>query len=372
MGSSPPSTKKLDSLLPQPPKENLVSHFILGEIIDHISLIHDDFPEVDIPLLKRHLWHIRNKNVEPEGHLRGFLRVFKETKVFKDAFDELDDGMKVQLSTFIAGGGEEVVMAAGRKGNQFHLPPSPAVKHHFRALAKDIEKKAEEFFHDEGHSNGVSNTNGIATRQVAMVKEQVQKVQEKVDKVHEKVGELFHHDNHSHDINGSAINQDADDEFAVKPPGLNGHVEHAKEDFEKLLHHKKHESTTNGDATNGNAIDGLAVKPVTHGHTEKEDFEKLLHHEKHDSTTNGNATNGNAIDEFALNLVTHEHTEKDVSSTVGIPRIFENPAETKTMEVYGNKKFSKLGPNCTQHSAVDIRPKDCPRTAESSQVGQSP
>jgi hypothetical protein len=345
MGSSPPSTKKLDSLLPQPPKENLVSHFILGEIIDHISLIHDDFPEVDIPLLKRHLWDIRNKNVEPEGHLRGFLRVFKETKVFKDAFDELDDCMKVQLSTFIAGGGEEVIMAAGRKGNQFHLPPSPAVKHHFRALAKDIEKKAEEFFHDEGHLNGVSNTNGIAIRQVAMVKEQVQKVQEKVDKVHEKVGELFHHDNHSHDINGSAINQDADDEFAVKPPDINGHVEHAKEDFEKLVHHKKHEPTTNGDATNGNAIDELRVKPVTHGHTEKEDFEKLHHHEKHDSTTNGNATNGSAIDEFALNLVTHEHTEKEVSSTVGIPRIFENAAETKTMEVYGNKEFSNWGQN---------------------------
>jgi len=29
----------------------------------------------------------QNKSVDPESHLRGFLKVFEETPVFKDAFE---------------------------------------------------------------------------------------------------------------------------------------------------------------------------------------------------------------------------------------------------------------------------------------------
>ncbi|KAE9381408.1 hypothetical protein N431DRAFT_5852 [Stipitochalara longipes BDJ] len=310
MGSSPPSTKKLDLLLPKPPKENLVSHFILGEIIDHISLIYDDFPEVDIPLLKKHLWKIMNKNVEPEGHLRAFLQVFQKTKVFKDAFDELDDGMKVQLSTFIVGGGEDVVWAAGGKGKTFHLPPSPAVKHHFREVAKEIEEKVDELFHQKGHSNGANDTNGIAIRPVEIVQEQVHKVQEKVDEFHERVGEFFRHDDNSHDVNGNAVHEEAVDEFAVKPPVANGHVEHAKEGLHKLFHHEKHDPAIKSTITNDNVIDEFAVKPVTNG-----------------------------------------HIEKAITSTGGFPCIYEDQAETKTMEVYGNKEFQNWG-QCVRNTPL--------------------
>jgi hypothetical protein len=148
-------TSKFDDL-PVPPKENLVSHFILGEIIDHIGILQDEFPQVQIPLLKSHLWDIRNKNVDPEDHLRGFMKAFEKTPVFKDAYSLLDDGMKRQIDTFIAGGDEKVVMAAGAKGNNFHLPSSPPVKHHFSEL---IKEKLEKLFHHE-HATA---TNGAAS-----------------------------------------------------------------------------------------------------------------------------------------------------------------------------------------------------------------
>jgi hypothetical protein len=151
---------KLSALLeslPEPPKENLSSHFILGEIIDHIHVLQDDFPHVKIPLLRSHLWSIRNKSVEPEDHLRGFLHVFEHTDVFKDAFEQLDDGMKRQLKVFMVGGKEGQIMASGTQLDAFALPPSPPVKNHF----KEIIEKIEEFFHHEHHTNGVSGINGV-------------------------------------------------------------------------------------------------------------------------------------------------------------------------------------------------------------------
>jgi hypothetical protein len=150
--------------LPTPPKENLTSHFTLGEIIDHISILQEEFPHVKIPLLKQHLWSIRNKDVNPEIHLRGFLKVFEETDVFKDAFAQLDDGMKRQIKVFIAGGTEHQVMAAGLEDGKFALPPSPPVKKHF----KEMVEKLENFFNGEKETNGVVNgtTNGDANGHV--------------------------------------------------------------------------------------------------------------------------------------------------------------------------------------------------------------
>jgi hypothetical protein len=152
MANKPAKTLEV---LPNPPKENLNSHFTLGEIIDLVHLLQDEFPHVKIDLLKTHLWEIRNKNVEPENHLRGFLSVFEETDVFKEAFEQLDDGMKIQLKTFIAGGSEEVVLAAGVKGNAFHLPPSPPVKHHFKLVTEKLKARFEGVFHPGKQTNGV-------------------------------------------------------------------------------------------------------------------------------------------------------------------------------------------------------------------------
>jgi hypothetical protein len=338
MGSSSPPTKKLDSLLPPPPKENLVSHFILEEIVDHIGLIQDDFQDVDVPLLREHLWEIKNKNVKPLLHLRGFLKVFEKTKVFQDAFAELDNGMKIQLSTFMAGGGKEIVLAAGGRGNTFHLPPSPAVKHHFKELVQKAEEKVEEMFHHENHTNGTNGTNGIAIRAVQKVQkkvekaqEQVEKVQEKVEKVqekvenvqakveklHEKVGKILHHEDHSHVVNKDATTGDADD-YAVKE-AINGHVEKTKDDLKKLFHHGKQSSADSAIFIQSPIVEEYAV----------------IEHAVEDFAVKGVA-NGNTVD----GVVTNGHLEESVSSTDEFPRIYEDHSETKTMEV--GSQFSIL------------------------------
>ncbi|KAE8447628.1 hypothetical protein EG329_010599 [Mollisiaceae sp. DMI_Dod_QoI] len=157
--TKPPKT--LDTLLPAPPLENLTTSFILSEIISQIDLIAPSFPTIDVPLLKSHLWGINNHSVDPEKHLRGFLKVFEKTQVFKDAYEELDEGMKKSLDVFIAGGGEKEVLAARKGGEEggFILPPSSAVKSHFRELKREVEGL---FHHEHGHEG----TNGVAANGV--------------------------------------------------------------------------------------------------------------------------------------------------------------------------------------------------------------
>ncbi|KAI9053672.1 hypothetical protein LZ554_002626 [Drepanopeziza brunnea f. sp. 'monogermtubi'] len=142
-------SKLLETLLPTPPRENLNTHFVLGEIIDQIDLVADDFPLVQIATLKQHLWDIRNHNVDPEIHLRGFLHVFKDTEVFKDAFTQLDVDMQVRIKAFMEGKtGDEVLRACGKEGI-FGLPPSPPVKHHFMKLMGGLKEEVKEMLRHE-------------------------------------------------------------------------------------------------------------------------------------------------------------------------------------------------------------------------------
>src|SRR5207247_5683568 len=127
--------KRLFADLPPPDPRRLNPHFILGVIIDHIQDALDDFPNVDILQLRQQLNEIRNHDVDPEKHVRGFLNVFKRTAAFRAAFDQLDDGMKRQVEKFMDGAPADKVVGA----DTFHIPPSPAAKHHFRLL--DLFKK---------------------------------------------------------------------------------------------------------------------------------------------------------------------------------------------------------------------------------------
>jgi hypothetical protein len=68
--------------------------------------------------------------VDPEKHVRGFLNIFKRTTPFQAAFQQLDNGMKKQVEEFMAGAPADKVLGSGA----FHIPPSPAAKHHFRLL----------------------------------------------------------------------------------------------------------------------------------------------------------------------------------------------------------------------------------------------
>jgi len=89
-------------------------------------------------------------------------------------------------------------------------------------------------------------------------------------------------------------------------------VEKAKDDLRKCFHHEKQSSADSAiflqspvvdeHAVNGRAVDDSAVKEVT---------------------------NGDAVD----GVETNGHLVEPVSSTDEFPRIYEDQAETKTMEV---------------------------------------
>jgi hypothetical protein len=121
--------------LPKPDPGKLNPHFILGEIIDHIQDIIDDFPNVDILELRKQFIDIRNHNVDTEKHVRGFLKAFKRTTPFHEAFEQLDEDMKSRVRGFMDGKPASEVIGA----DYFHPRASPAAKHHFRLL--DLSKK---------------------------------------------------------------------------------------------------------------------------------------------------------------------------------------------------------------------------------------
>lgn len=132
------------SAIPAPPVENLSTEYVLQEIIDHIGNLVDDFPHFKLNLFREQLWDIRNRNVDPRKHLRRLLKVLEETHTFKHAFEELDAGLQGQIRTFMHDEEDvkaDEILGVGKVEGDFIIPPSPAVKHHFREMVKETVKQ---------------------------------------------------------------------------------------------------------------------------------------------------------------------------------------------------------------------------------------
>ncbi|KAL8972183.1 MAG: hypothetical protein Q9197_002901 [Variospora fuerteventurae] len=107
--------------LPPPPAEKLNPHFILGEIRDYIRDFKELFPLVDIDVLREQTTAVRRKQVEAETQIRQFLKAFRRTETFKEAFGLLDQESQKKVHAFPEGKSPQEVTQAG-----FELPPSPA------------------------------------------------------------------------------------------------------------------------------------------------------------------------------------------------------------------------------------------------------
>jgi hypothetical protein len=156
--------------LPTPAPEKLEEHYILGEIIEHLEEfkdeLHNSYRNIELGLLRQLLVDVRNHSVEPQTVLRRFLKVYKETQVYQNAYSHLDESTKAQIDAFIDAKPEHHFLQKDDEGKSvFHLPPSAPAKHHF----KDI---IDRVFHHEHHEvgpvpNGVSaasaetRTNGV-------------------------------------------------------------------------------------------------------------------------------------------------------------------------------------------------------------------
>ncbi|ERF72013.1 hypothetical protein EPUS_08407 [Endocarpon pusillum Z07020] len=125
----------------KPDATELNNRFILVQIIDHGKGLVEDFRRVDISELRKQLVNVQDHKFEPETQIRGFLRAFRHTAVFRQAFEELNDRTKSQLEAFMEGKSAEDVVGHAKF---FYPAPSPAAKHHFRLL--DFLKSLQERF----------------------------------------------------------------------------------------------------------------------------------------------------------------------------------------------------------------------------------
>jgi len=119
----------MSSRVPAPDTDKLNGHWILGEILDHISEFVDDFPSIDFSHLSTLISDVRNHKADTETQLRLFLKVFRKTKKYKQAFKLLDPLVRQQIDSFIESGSASEVTKSG-----FEVLPSPAAIHHFKAL----------------------------------------------------------------------------------------------------------------------------------------------------------------------------------------------------------------------------------------------
>ena len=134
--------------LPAPPAEKLNPHFILGEIRDYIRDFKELFPYVDLDIIHEQTTAVRRNQVDAEIQIRQFLKAFKQTETFKNAFGVLDEDTQKKVHAFSEGKSAQEIT----KQNGFELPPSPAAKHHFQLL---------DLFHSLFHHDKKQKGNGI-------------------------------------------------------------------------------------------------------------------------------------------------------------------------------------------------------------------
>jgi hypothetical protein len=121
------------------PSNILERTHILKEILDHVDEYSRDFDKVDYAALKHDvLQPVLAEHFDPETQIRGFLKTFRHTLVYKAAFARIaSPELRQQIDDFIDGKHAKDVL----DGKQFHLVShrSPPVIHHF-SLLEELKK----------------------------------------------------------------------------------------------------------------------------------------------------------------------------------------------------------------------------------------
>lgn len=109
---------------------------ILQEILDNVDDYASKFGEVDYTALKNEvLKPVIAETFNPETQIRGFLKTFRHTPVYRDAFSKIESqDLRDQIDAFIDGKGTKDVV--GDKEFLIASHKSPPVRHHFSLLAE--------------------------------------------------------------------------------------------------------------------------------------------------------------------------------------------------------------------------------------------
>ncbi|KAF8457336.1 hypothetical protein BDZ91DRAFT_838151 [Kalaharituber pfeilii] len=121
--------------LPLPSLKNVLSLDLLGDIISGIN----QYPEIAaaFPGLSEVLSAVRSNDITPEEHIRGLLRAIRQHESYLKGLSELDAASRDKVERFVAGESSGDILSK-RDGSAeiagFHIPPSPAAKHHFKHM----------------------------------------------------------------------------------------------------------------------------------------------------------------------------------------------------------------------------------------------
>jgi len=109
---------------------------ILQEILAHIGDYADKFANIDYDAFKADvLKPILAEHFDPETQIRGFLKTFQHTTVYKSAIANIESPeLRKQIETFTKGVPAKDVV--GEKGFQVQAHASPPVVHHFSLLGE--------------------------------------------------------------------------------------------------------------------------------------------------------------------------------------------------------------------------------------------
>jgi len=122
--------QKRSSLFDIPPL--LTDLFSLDPLADIIQGF-DANPEINaaFPGLRKALTLVKGETITAEAYCRALLLAVQGHNVYKQAFNDLDPDLQEMVTRYAAGGELKSIV---KKRSDFYIPPSPAVKHHFRRM----------------------------------------------------------------------------------------------------------------------------------------------------------------------------------------------------------------------------------------------
>tara|TARA_R110002003_G_scaffold176_6_gene14330 strand:+ start:2591 stop:3115 length:525 start_codon:yes stop_codon:yes gene_type:complete len=131
---------------------------ILKQILNHVDDYAAEFDLVDYDSLKEEvLKPVLAETFDPETQIRGFLKTFRHTLVYKAAISNIENKqLKDQIGAFVDG--KDAKKVVGNEGFHVAAHKSPPVHHHFSLLTElqklffgvlELKEVVEDVFHPQ-------------------------------------------------------------------------------------------------------------------------------------------------------------------------------------------------------------------------------
>ena len=109
--------------------KSVLSRDLLGDIIKGFET--NPALNTAFPGLSEALALVQGDEITPEEYCRALLLAIQGHDVYKQAFEDLDQGLQEKVKRYAAGEDPRKII---KRSSKFYIPPSPAAKHHFKRM----------------------------------------------------------------------------------------------------------------------------------------------------------------------------------------------------------------------------------------------